>query len=153
MGTNEQSENAIKKLIDSFIAAWNLHDARAFAETFAPDADFTNVFGMRAEGRDAIEQFHAPIFETMFRDSCLSETGMHIRFLRPEIAAIDVCWEMTGARDPEGRAWPLRRGLMNLIVIRVGAEWSIAVMHNMDLPSEEVAKAQEKLQGSAVKNA
>ncbi len=53
---------------------------------------------------------------------------------------------MTGARGPDGAPWPLRRGLMNLVATRDGGEWSIAVMHNMDLPPEEMAQAQAALQ-------
>jgi hypothetical protein len=53
---------------------------------------------------------------------------------------------MIGARDPSGNEWPRRRGLTNLIVTYDGSRWSIAVMRNMDLPSEELTKAQEKLQ-------
>ena len=35
---------------------------------------------------------------------------------------------------------------MNLVVTRENGDWSTAVMHNMDLPSEKIAEAQEELQ-------
>lgn len=143
---SENSERAVRDVIGRLVDAWNRHDAAAFADTFALDADFTNVFGMRARGRAAIADFHAPIFETMFKQSRLSATAVEVRFLRPDIAAVDVHWEMSGARDPKGREWPLRRGLMNLIVTSEQGCWLIAIMHNMDLPLEEMAKAQAELQ-------
>jgi uncharacterized protein (TIGR02246 family) len=149
MATDPHSESAVKHLVDSLVSAWNRHDAQAFARPFASDADFTNVFGMHATGREAIRQFHAPIFDTMFRESRLSATDTRVRFLRPDVAAIDVGWEMTGARDPDGRDWPLRKGLMSLIATGHGEEWSIAVMHNMDLPPEEMAQAQARVQAAA----
>jgi uncharacterized protein (TIGR02246 family) len=62
-----ESEQAADKIVVAMVRAWNSHDAHAFAAIFARDADFTNVFGMVAQGREAIEGFHAPIFETMFR--------------------------------------------------------------------------------------
>jgi uncharacterized protein (TIGR02246 family) len=143
---NEISDRAIRKLIDGLVDAWNCHDAGAFADAFAVDADFTNVFGMRAKGRSAIFEFHAPLFETMFKHSRLTATAVEVRFLRPDVAAVDVHWEMSGARDPKGNEWPLRHGLMNLVVTNEQGSWLIAVMHNMDLPSDEMAKAQEELQ-------
>ncbi len=146
MSSNEQAESAVRSLVDSLVDAWNAHDAGRFAAVFHEDADFTNVFGMRAQGREAIERFHAPIFETMFRDSHLSAPETRVRFIRPDVAAVDVRWEMTGARDPRGDPWPLRRGLMSLVCAREDAGWAIAVMHNMDLPSEELAEAQADLQ-------
>src|SRR5581483_4036467 len=143
---SENSERAVRNLIEGLVEAWNRHDAAAFADAFALDADFTNVFGMRAKGRAAIIDFHAPIFETMFKQSRLSATAVEVRFLRPDVAAIDVHWEMSGARDPRGNEWSLRRGLINLVATNERSSWLIAVMHNMDLPSEEMAKAQEELQ-------
>jgi len=142
---DQQSEIALKSVINGLVTAWNRHDARAFAQHFATNADFTNVFGMRAKGREAIAQFHTPIFDSMFRDSRLVATETTVRILRPDVAAIDARWEMTGARDPHGNEWPMRKGLTNLVVTREGASWSVAIMHNMDLPREGLAEAQQKL--------
>lgn len=130
----------------AFQAAWNRHDATALSLPFHPDADFTNVFGMRATGREAVQEFHAPIFETMFRDSHLEIHDIAIRMLRPDVAMVDVLWTMSGATGPTGDPWPERRGLMDLICTREASTWGIAVMHNADLPDEALAKAQAGLQ-------
>ena len=119
---------------------------RGFAALFAEDADFTNVFGMTAKGRAAIEAFHAPIFLTMFRASTLTPTATHVRMIGPDIASVDVHWDMTGAIDPEGRPWPRRSGLISLVAVRSSATWSIAVMHNMAIADRAMAAAQTKLQ-------
>jgi uncharacterized protein (TIGR02246 family) len=66
-----------------------------FAQPFATDADFANVFGMHAKGRGAVERFHEPIFRTMFKDSRLTQTDVRVRFLRDDVAALDIGWEMT----------------------------------------------------------
>lgn len=146
MASSRSSEDGVRAVVDSLVSAWNVHDARAFAAVFAADADFTNVFGMSASGRDAVEQFHAPIFATMFKESRLASTETRVRFLADAVAAVDMRWEMSGARDPENNEWPLRRGLMNMVMMRQGPAWEIAVMHNMDLPSEDLAEAQARLQ-------
>ncbi len=142
-------EDAIRQVVQSLADAWNVHDAEAFARAFQENAHFTNVFGMEAEGRAAIARFHAPIFETMFRDSRLECAPPKIRFIRPDVAAVDVQWSMTGARDPNGNAWPERHGLINLIMTPDEGRWAIAVMHNMDLPAPELRDAQRRLQQSA----
>ena len=145
MTTDKNAEQAIKGLAHALEAAWNRHDARALAEPFAEDADFTNVFGMLATGRAAIEALHAPLFKTMFTDSRLTVTETSIRMIRPDVAAVDVNWTMTGARDPHGNPWPERTGLLNWIVTRHGERWLIDVSHNMDLPPADLAKAQAAL--------
>lgn len=142
------AEKAIEDLVRGLEAAWNCHDAHAFAAAFAEDAEFTNVFGMVQKGRAGIEAAHASIFNTMFKDSRLTVMETSVRLIRPDVAAVDVKWAMTGARDPHGNPWPERTGLLNWIVTRHGERWLIDVSHNMDLPSPELAKAQAALSKS-----
>ena len=72
------ADKAIEDLVRALEAAWNRHDAHAFAQAFAEDADFTNVFGMVQKGRAGIEAGHAPIFRTMFKDGRLSVTDRRL---------------------------------------------------------------------------
>ncbi len=148
MVDNQTALHDVNRLADALVAAWNDHDAEAFARPFAADADFTNVFGMKATGREAIAQFHKPVFQTIFRDSVLNRTGGGARLLRPDVASLDMQWSMTGARSPTGEEWPQRRGLINLVATSQDGTWSIAVMHNMDLPPEEMAQAQAAIQAN-----
>lgn len=102
---------AIRRILDTYQTAWNAHDARAFAQIFAPDAQFVNVRGVvYPGGRAGIEKAHTPLFQTMFRRSHNTTTGVRIRFLRPDVAAADVRWQMTGSTDHGGRLRPLVRG-------------------------------------------
>jgi uncharacterized protein (TIGR02246 family) len=130
---SEVDQKAIREVMDQFVAAWNRHDAHAFAAVFAEDADFTNVRGMGASGRAKIEEFHAPVFATIFKNSVLKYTEIKIRLIRADVAAVDVHWEMTGATDPQGKPWPDRKGLLNFVMTKDAGKWEIAVMHNMDL--------------------
>jgi uncharacterized protein (TIGR02246 family) len=65
----EADQKAIRELMDRFMDAWNRHDAHAFAAVFAEDADFTNWRGVGASGQSKIEEFHAPVFATVFKNS------------------------------------------------------------------------------------
>ena len=127
-------EAAIRAVIsDRFLAGWNAHDAHLFASAFAPDADFTNVRGVGASGRDKIEQFHAQAFQTIFLQSHQTANVKKIRFLKPDVAVVDVVWEMTGALTPEGVSRPVRTGLLDLVFTSSGGIWLITVMHNIEL--------------------
>ncbi|MBL9036171.1 MAG: SgcJ/EcaC family oxidoreductase [Rhodospirillaceae bacterium] len=145
MPQEESARHAVDRIVRDMVAAWNRHDAAAFAAAFAADAEFTNVFGMVQRGRAAIEAAHVPIFKTMFKDSELAAIETKLRLIRPDVAAVDLRWRMTGARDPMGNPWPEREGLLNWIVTRHGETWLIDVSHNMDLPAPELAKAQAAL--------
>ncbi len=131
---DETDKRAIVAGMDRFVGAWNQHDARAFAAVFAEDADFTNWRGESATGRSKIEEFHAPMFATIFKDSHLRYTAIKTRLIRPDVAAVDVHWQMTGgATDAHGNPRPDRQGLLNFVMAKNAGEWQILVMHNLDL--------------------
>jgi uncharacterized protein (TIGR02246 family) len=130
------AEEGIQHNLNDFGSAWNMHDPRAISMVFAEDADFTNVRGLSAHGRADIQQFHTKPFSTNFKDSNLKITGKKIRMINPDLAAVDVWWELTGALGPDGKSIPFRKGLMILIMALNGDKWLITVMHNMDLPND-----------------
>jgi uncharacterized protein (TIGR02246 family) len=129
-GTDEQ---AIRTVLGRFTDAWNHHDAKAFAAVFAEDADCTNWRGAVASGRAGVEAMHAPVFSTIFKKSHQEHTGIKIRFIRPDVAAVDVQWKMTGATDPQGNPRPERQGLLSFVMASHAAQWEIVVMHNLDV--------------------
>jgi uncharacterized protein (TIGR02246 family) len=133
-------EAAIQDLISRLVAASNANDVKAFAKVFAEDADFTNVIGQHVKGRTSIEEFHAPYYSgprqpgrPSFIHARLTAVESKIRFLRPDVAAVDIKWQQIGAISPEGRPWGPRTGLMNWVVTRERGVWGIAVMHNLQL--------------------
>jgi uncharacterized protein (TIGR02246 family) len=129
----ETDQQAIVAVIDKFVSAWNRHDAKAFASLFAEGADFTNWRGEGASGRSKIEEFHAPMFATIFKNSRLSCTDIKTRLIRPDVAAVDAHWEMAGATDARGNPWPDRHGLLSFTMEKNMGQWQIVVMHNLDL--------------------
>ncbi len=137
LGSSAQDEKGIRKVLTDFTEAWNKHDAKAFSMAFAEDADFTNVRGTSAHGRAEVEKFHAPLFATRFKDTNQKMTEIKIRFIKPDVAAVDARWEMTGAKGREGQDIPIRKGLLNFVMTKDRDKWFITVMHNMDLPAPE----------------
>jgi uncharacterized protein (TIGR02246 family) len=132
--------NAIEALVTDLVAASNANDVKAFADVFAADADFTNVVGQHAKGRSKIEEFHAPYYSgprqpgrPSFVNAKLTVLENTIRFLRKDVAAVDIKWQQTGAISPDGQPWGPRAGLMNWIVTKEKGRWTIAVMHNTEL--------------------
>lgn len=135
IGMGQSPEEAgIQSNLNEFAKAWNIHDSKAFSKVFAQDADFTNVRGVSAHGRADIEQFHAKNFTTIFKNSNLVITNKKFRLIRPDLAAVDALWEMTGSIGMDGKEVPLRKGLLNFLMTRTGDNWLILIMHNSDLP-------------------
>jgi len=131
---NAKDEEGIRKVLADFVESWNKHDAKAFSMVFAEDADFTNVGGKSAHGRVEIEKHHAPSFDTKWKESNQKMTEIKIRFIKPDVAAVDARWELTGAKDEQGQVRPMRKGLLNFVMTKDGdGKWLITVMHNTEL--------------------
>jgi len=62
-------EHAVRAVISDMEAAWNRHDVRRFSELFAPNADFVTTVGSRFKGRAEIEQLHATLHASHYKDS------------------------------------------------------------------------------------
>ena len=126
----------VSKTIAAFAATWNKHDVQAFSNIFSEDADFTNVVGMGGHGRTEVENFYAKPFTTWFKNSHFSMVKEKIRFIKPDVAAVDAWWEMSGTVNSEGKPNSLRKGLLNFIMTKQGDQWFITVMHNLDLAED-----------------
>jgi uncharacterized protein (TIGR02246 family) len=81
-------EAAIKKIQDTRVAAWNKHDAKAVAATFAEDADRVTAT-QTASGRAAIEKDYAANFAVAYKAATLQVSSTKVRFLSSDVALSD----------------------------------------------------------------
>jgi uncharacterized protein (TIGR02246 family) len=133
---------AIRVIVQRYEDAWNAHDPRSFSQIFAPDGEFTNVRGVDSSGPAGIEKAHTPLFKGMFAHSHQQTTRVRIRFLCPDVAAVDVRWRMTGALDRLGNPRPPATGIRDIIMTKHDGLWRIAIFHNMELPAPDAASPQ-----------
>jgi uncharacterized protein (TIGR02246 family) len=87
---------AIEALVAAETEAWNRGDAKAFAAPFTADGSFTNIIGMVYYGREAFEERHAQIFKTIYKGSVLKQSIGKLRFVRPDVAIVDINVELSG---------------------------------------------------------
>jgi uncharacterized protein (TIGR02246 family) len=76
----------IRALIADQAAAWNRHDAVAWASRFVPEAEFINILGTPFSGKPAIEGITTRIFASIFKDSHDSVTVQKIMRVTPDLA-------------------------------------------------------------------
>jgi uncharacterized protein (TIGR02246 family) len=131
---NEADTAAIKQLVANYSEAFNRHDAHAIGMLFADDADFTNLRGMSRHGRQEIEPFFGTLFTGILKNAQRTDSVRSLRFLSPEIAAVDTDCVITGSKSPTGAENPPRKGLLELIVTKQSGQWLITLFHEQDLP-------------------
>jgi uncharacterized protein (TIGR02246 family) len=129
-GKMDTDSAAIKQFVAAWSDAWNRHDAHAAAMAFADDNDFVNTTGVPTHGRKDLEDHYNVIFTTFLKDAHRSDTVRSIRFLTPGIAVVDVDWQMTGARTPDGKDNPNRKGLLTWVITKQrDGQWMITIYH------------------------
>lgn len=114
----------------------------AFAELFAPDAEFVNVVGLWWKGRPEIKSAHEFTHQTIFKSSRLTIHEMETRFPAPEIGIVRCRWTLEGHVTPEGAPLPPRVGLLVNVLRRAGDKWLIIDSQNTDIVEGVLSRPQ-----------
>jgi uncharacterized protein (TIGR02246 family) len=126
----DKDRAAIEKSVQNYMDSWNTHDVHAVAMTYTEDCDFVNNFGALTHGRAGMEATFGPFMSGPYSATHQMGTVRSIRFLKPDVAALDVDWEMTGAKNPDGSTRPTRKGIHSLVMTKQDdGSWLIAIMH------------------------
>jgi uncharacterized protein (TIGR02246 family) len=120
---------AIKQCVAAWEDAWNRHDAHATATRYVEDGDFSSTTGIPSHGWKELEEHYNAIFTTFLKDAHRTDVVKSIRFLTPEIASVDIDWQMTGAKTRDGQDVPIRKGLLTWIVTKHNGQWMITIYH------------------------
>jgi len=128
-------ESEIQELLDELVVAWNRADANAFGARYRSDATFTNVNGGFYVGRDEFILRHEEIFRGVFKGTTLALTARELRFVRPEVAIVDIDVGVFGcaARPTSiqvGADGALHTCLLMVLTRDLG-KWCIAAYHNV----------------------
>ncbi len=135
------AEAAIRSIVAEQAAAWDAGDGGRYAARLAPEAAFTNLFGMVMYGKAAFAARHIEILATFYKGTTKRHAIRRIRFITPDVAIVDIDNEVHGVKAmPAGIVVPpdgiVRTQLMEVFVRRDGGWW-VEAYHNVDLkPSQ-----------------
>jgi uncharacterized protein (TIGR02246 family) len=130
--TSDDETAPIRQVIDEFLAAFNRHDARAWAMPFGKDGDFTNVSGLTRHGEKEVEERFQKLFATSLKDAHRTVTVRHIRFVKPDVVAADAEWALTGSRATDGSENPVRKGIFTWVMVKKDGRWMFADFHESE---------------------
>ena len=121
-------EASIKKNRENSVAAWNRHDARAFAATLAADADHANVNG-RFHGPTEIEKSFADNFAGVNKNATLRDDSMDVRFLTADVAVLTTQEIVTGRTDGV-----VARSIATFVYVKRNGAWERVVSRSIRMP-------------------
>ncbi len=104
------------------------------------DVSFTNIFGTVRFGREEFIQRHKEIGQTFFKGTTSKSSITKLRFVRPDVAVVDVSGELSGFQKvypglPVGKDGTLRNKLL-LVLIKENGTWWITEFHNVAVTPE-----------------
>ncbi|HSU13005.1 SgcJ/EcaC family oxidoreductase [Longimicrobium sp.] len=121
-------EAEVAPLVRALQDAWNAGDGAAFSAPLTDDADFVNVYGMHARGRESIAAGHEHIFRTVYAGSRVEYRVESARRLRDDVALVHLHARLS---VPAGPMAGVREALPSLVLTREGGgPWRIAAFHN-----------------------
>lgn len=131
---NEERE-VLKHRANDFIIALNTFEGSNVASMFADEAEFISARGKVIHGRDEIANYFARHFRTAIPPtSSFRIYGGNYRLLRPDIANVDLYWNLAKNNTEEPIVYGA--GLIALTLVKELSEWRILVMHSIDLSRE-----------------
>lgn len=99
------------------------------------DVSFTNIFGTVRFGREEFIKRHLEIAQTFFKGTTAKSSITKLRFVRPDVAVVDVAGELSGFQKvypglPVGKDGILRNKLL-LVLVKENGVWWITEFHNV----------------------
>lgn len=130
-------EAQIRAIVEEQVTAWNAGDAVAFSKSFAENGSFTNVRGTVFYGHKAFEDRHREIFTGFFKGSKLAMSITRIRFVRPDVAILDLATELSNLSGAPPGVRPNAAGRIRTrlqqVFVNDGGVWRVESYHNVDV--------------------
>ena len=129
-------EAQIRSIVAAQAAAWDAGDGAAYARDIAPEASFTNLFGMVMYGQAAFAERHKQILATFYKGTTKHHAIRRIRFVTPDVAIVDIDNEVRGVKAMPAGISVLPNGIVKTQLMEVfarrGGRWWIEAYHNVD---------------------
>src|SRR5262249_27592669 len=127
----KQNEEAIRKAVQSYVAAYNGKDVEALMAHWANDAEFVDESGTSVTGRAALTALFKKTF-TDRKDATLKVTIKSIRFVKPDVVVQDGMATTSTGDDSDASPF-------TAIWTRTDGKWLLARVQ--DLPGDDAADA------------
>jgi uncharacterized protein (TIGR02246 family) len=127
-------EAAVRENVRQMETGWNTKSGALFAKPFAADADYVVVNGMYLRGREAIEQSHQRIFDTIYKNSTLSISVKQIRFIRSDVAVVHVQGVNKFRQGEETRE---TNSMITLVMSKEKGDWKIVAFQNTQIAPDQ----------------
>ena len=135
-------EEAIRKVLATYVETWNKHDIQAWGQLFTDDVDYINRAGGWWKSNHENVRGHVAIHEVLVQQRKkmnYAATVSKISFLEPDIALVHAAWKWPGFRTPTGSATDDINGIATLLMVKRNSRWLIRALQNTVVESSSIA--------------
>jgi len=136
----EADDKAIRASAEAFADAYNAHDAKALAALFAADGEIVDELGDAKQGRAAIEQIFAAVFE-QFPDAAMAIAVKSVRFVGANLAIED---GVASVAREEGDAVD---NSYTVVHVKQDGKWQMASVRDLTAQPAEASTELAALEG------
>lgn len=129
--SNAADEKDIRAISVQLQDAWNKADPKMLADLFLTDGDYISSTGRTARGRDEVEKAFAQQWAGIYKKTKIAVNVTNTRFVRRDVAIVDGTFEVSGMKNPAGKALPARSGLSSIVAVKKGDRWYMAALRGM----------------------
>ena len=147
---------AADQTIDAFEAAqqaaWNAHDAAAYAAAFDQNADVITMLGWHWTGQAEVATNLGDGFKVVYARAHLRLSDARVRTLTPDLALVTLSWSIDGARAIDtGFAAGEQHGIETQLLQRSGDSWRILSQQDTAAaaPAPAASPASQQVPGQA----
>jgi len=123
-----KDNHTINQIIENVANIWNEHDNHGFADHYAQDAEFVNIYGMASKGREAIETRHIKILETFFKGTQCKVLNITQQEVTPEVVIAHVYWQLNNGN--KGSLKEPMKGIYIHVFVKKHDKWQIIATQN-----------------------
>ncbi len=127
-GHNSNDTTGIENLGESFVAAWNQHNAKAIADLWTVDGDFLSPWASTdlIKGREAIEKYFSEEYKTMLKDASIELAINNVHFIDPDTAFTEANFTISGINIAGVQAVPFNDQAI-FVMVQQDGKWKIKI--------------------------
>ena len=123
-----QDERVVRSFISRMVDAWNRGHAKDFAAPFSGTADFIAFDGTHLVGRQAITEFHQPLFDSAMKGAHIEGEVKFVHFPKVDVAVMHAMG-MT-ILPGQNRPSPSRDSMQLFVAMKRNGQWLVDAMLN-----------------------
>ena len=131
-------EEAINKVLATYVETWNQHDMTAWGALFTDNVDYVNRGGGWWQSHTENVEGHTAIHDMLAKQQQMTYTSTvaKIAFLTPDIALVHATWEWPGFILPSGEEAKDFKGIITMVMVKQDGKWLIRALQNtvMSIP-------------------